>query len=88
MEFCRTYWWKNVADETVSFKVIRDQWVLLSPINRGQGSIDDWVIRANKFGKPRVVPDTGRDKTQEIFCSGFVRARPKREFDLTKFKPS
>ena len=71
----------------VTFTVIRENWILLSPINPGQEKgVDDWFLRANKISeRPKVVSDSHRDRTQEVIAKGFVRVKPKREFDISKF---
>lgn len=39
------------------------------------------IIRRSRFGRERVVNDTGRDKAQERDAEGFIRFRMKREYD-------
>ena len=43
---------------------------------------DKILIRANRFGKPHKVPDTHKDKSQQLDAEGFVRIRPKRTWDF------
>ena len=78
----------NLPD-SLTFHVQRDNWILLTNPKDGTGiSVDDWLIRANKIIiRNQPVSDTARDRTQEASCKGYVRARPKREFDLSKFIP-
>ena len=55
---------------------VKDRWLMLCHLS------NRWMIRCNRFGKKRVVSDSGRDQAQENDAEGYVRIRPKRDWDL------
>lgn len=65
--------------EEISFRIDKDKWVRLCETK----GFDDVLVRAARINpKIQVVPDTGRDRAQQTDAHGFVRIRPKREFDI------
>lgn len=68
-----------MSSSTVEVRIDSNDWLRLCELD-----VDKWLIRANKIGDKRVVPDTGKDRCQELSVEGFVRARPKREWDVDK----
>lgn len=69
-----------MGSQKISFGIDKNMWIRLCE------KCDKWLFRANYFGKKKIQPDTASDKTQQIDAEGFVRARPKREWDLSKMK--
>ena len=64
--------------DNISIRVDSDKWFRLCEI------CDKWIVRANTIKKPRTVPDTARDRTNQCAVEGFVRVRPAREFEIQK----
>ena len=40
------------------------------------------LIRCSRFGKEHVVNDTARDRAQQRDAEGFIRIRPKVEYEI------
>lgn len=67
------------SSDECSVRIDSNGWFRLCELD-----IDKWLVRAANIGDPRVVPDTGRDQAQETSVEGFVRVKPKREWDVDR----
>lgn len=65
-----------MSSDEISFGVDNEGWIRLCEIS------NKWLFIANKFNKKGVVSDSGKDRAQQYDAEGYVRGRPKREWDL------
>ena len=68
-----------MVEDNITYRIDKERWVRVCEKYPDNTPI---LVRANDIDKKRVVPDTARDKAQQTTCRGFVRIRPKQEYDI------